>query len=353
MLATISGSYAIDFLTIAAFVWVHSVAIDVLLTQGILALIANGIFFWLFQSGTSLRFKDPNLTRAQMITSVFIQLLCMWMAPKLAFMFLSILFIIFTFGTLRLSVREAIVATILVIAAVMGVLLTIRDRLEIPHSNTAEVFFVALTYCTTLARCTGVGLFGGAMRIQLHRQNKQLQEFAEKIEHMAHHDELTGILNRRSICRLIDEQLNADNCAMREQLFVALLDLDHFKRINDEYGHQVGDEVLKLFTEALQGLLRKNDRVGRYGGEEFLLLFTAESLDQAEAIIDRVRATIAERRWDHILPNFAVTLSAGIAGHRPGEAMREWIQRADIALYAAKHRGRNCVVLNENIPVVA
>lgn len=360
LLAISGGSYATDFLTIALFVWLQVVTVDVLLAHGTAALIVNGIFFALFKSGYSLRYKDPNLARAQVATAVAIQLLGMWMAPPLAFMFLSLLFIVFTFGTLRFSTREAFAYILLIIPAVVAILFSIRDRLVIPHANAYELLLVGFTYCTTLLRCAGVGLLGGSMRLQLHHQNKQLREFAEKIEHMANYDELTGILNRRSICRLIDEQIsnesppnNSSPDETSEQLFIALLDLDHFKQINDRFGHHIGDEVLRSFTDVLQGLLRKNDRIGRYGGEEFLLLFSAESLKQAESIVDRVRSEIAARGWQHILPDFAVTLSAGIAGHRPGEAMRELIQRADIALYAAKHRGRNCVVLNENMPLVA
>lgn len=356
MLAISAGSYATDFLTIALFVWLKVAPVDVLLAHGAAALTVNGIFFALFKSGYSLRYNDPNMAHAQVAAGVAIQLLGMWMAPQLAFMFLSLLFIVFTFGTLRFSTREAFGSILLIIPVVLAVLFSVRDRIEIPHANVYELLVVGFSYCTTLLRCAGVGLFGGAMRVQLHRQNKQLREFADKIEHMANYDELTGILNRRSICRLIDEQLNSnstDKAQTPEQLFIALLDLDHFKQINDRYGHNVGDEVLKSFTDMLQGLLRKNDRVGRYGGEEFLLLFTAESREQAETIVDRVRAEIAGRGWEHILPNFAVTLSAGIAGHRHGEGMRELIQRADVALYAAKHRGRNCVVLNENMPLVA
>jgi diguanylate cyclase (GGDEF)-like protein len=268
-------------------------------------------------------------------------------------MFLSVLFVIFTFGTLRLPQRDAFIGTGLVIIAMALVLFDIRSRLEIPHANTFEIFLVGFIYCTTLLRCTGVGLVGGAMRVKLHRQNKQLNEFAEKIEYMANYDDLTGILNRRAICQLVDKEMNGDRSPAPEKIFVSLLDLDHFKRINDQFGHGTGDDVLKLVTEILQGMLRKNDRVGRYGGEEFLLLFSAESVEEAKTILDRVRAAVADHAWDRILPNFNVTVSAGVAAHRPGEPMRALIHRADIALYEAKHRGRNCVVIGEDAPLAA
>ncbi len=352
-LAAIFGSYAIDFLTIALFTWAKVTTPDVLLTQGGLALIINCIFFGLLWSGYSLRFRDPYLTRMQITAAALIQLVCMWLAPSLAFMFLSVLFIVMTFGTLRLSVRDAFIATGLTIIAVTLILFDIRHRLEIPHANSLEIFLVGFTYCTTLMRCAGVGLVGGEMRVKLHRQNKQLNEFAEKIEHMANYDDLTGILNRRAICSLIDKEMSGEKDLSHEKLFIALLDLDHFKRINDQFGHCAGDEVLKQFTEILKSILRKNDRVGRYGGEEFLLLFTAESVEQAEIIVDRARATIAESAWSHILPNLSVTVSVGVAEHRHCEPIRELIHRADIALYEAKHRGRNCVVVSEGTSLAA
>ena len=351
-LAAIVGSYAIDFLAIALFTWAKVATPDVLLTHGVLVLIVNGIFFGLFWSGFSLRFADPNLTRVQIAAAALIQLVCMWLAPSLAFMFLSVLFIIFTFGTLRLSRRDAFIAAGLVILASVFVLQHIRSNLGIPHANSFEIFLVGFTYCTTLLRCTGIGLVGGAMRVKLHRQNKQLNEFAEKIEYMANYDDLTGILNRRAICLLVDKEMH-DQSPAPEKMFVSLLDLDHFKRINDQFGHGTGDDVLKLVTEILQSMLRKNDRVGRYGGEEFLLMFAAESAEEAKVILERVRAAVADYAWDRILPNFQVTVSAGVAAHRPGEPMRQLIHRADVALYEAKRRGRNCVVIGEDVPRAA
>jgi diguanylate cyclase len=344
MLGLIAGSYAVDTLTIALFAWAQTIPVYVLFMYGLAALATNGIYFLLFWTGYSLRFSDPNLTHWQMAAAISIQLVCMALAPNLAFLFLSVLFIIFTFGTLRLTQRAALIATALALGGIATVMWFVWRRIEIPHANAVEAMLVGFCYCTTLMRCMGVGLYGGSMRVQLHKKNKQLTVFSEQITRLANYDELTGILNRRSIWLLIEEQIRPERQGREESVFVALLDLDHFKFINDRFGHGVGDEVLRLFSEMIQALLRKEDVFGRYGGEEFLLLLRASSMQQAQAIVERIRTSIAEGEWHQVAPDLQVTVSVGIAAFRAGESIRELISRADVGLYEAKRGGRNRVV---------
>jgi diguanylate cyclase (GGDEF)-like protein len=126
-------------------------------------------------------------------------------------------------------------------------------------------------------------------------------------------------------------------------LSVAVLDLDHFKRINDLYGHRMGDEVLRRFAGLIKAELRALDHSARWGGEEFLVLMPHVEPEQALVALERIRVKLAELPMSEH-DALRVTLSAGLTLWQPGESMELVIERADAALYEAKHRGRNQVV---------
>ena len=151
-------------------------------------------------------------------------------------------------------------------------------------------------------------------------------------------DPLTDLHNRRSILRRLDDLLAVAN-GMRYPLTVALLDLDHFKRINDQHGHESGDAVLRHFSQALRRQIRPLDTAGRIGGEEFLLLMPNAQADGAEAVLARLRSAVGASAP---LP---YTYSAGIAQALPGETAQDTMRRADAAMYAAKAAGRDrCLI---------
>jgi len=133
---------------------------------------------------------------------------------------------------------------------------------------------------------------------------------------------------------------------------VGILDLDHFKRINDEHGHGVGDEVLRQFAERMRSQLRRMDVIGRgevdstfgrYGGEEFLLLLPYAEIDSAVACIERLRAALHAQPFATSAGALPVTFTAGVAQHRPDESLDAVLKRADDALYRAKDAGRDRV----------
>ena len=125
-----------------------------------------------------------------------------------------------------------------------------------------------------------------------------------------------------------------------------IVDIDHFKRINDSFGHEGGDRVLRAFGTLLKSQLRSADGVGRYGGEEFLLVLPDTDLAQASELLERLRLRIAEAPWTQTLGEGArVTCTLGAAQYRAGESVEATIARADAALYRGKAQGRNCTVL--------
>jgi diguanylate cyclase len=164
-------------------------------------------------------------------------------------------------------------------------------------------------------------------------------------------DALTGIPNRRQMDEQLEEAIyNATN-VLCTPACLALADLDHFKRINDTYGHAIGDEVLKAFSQLLITSMRDTDRIYRYGGEEFLIFMHNVDLHQAQSILDRLRDKIARYplHADGLPDPLHITVSFGIAQVVENESLRSLTRRADEALYQAKNAGRNRVCVASSL----
>ena len=162
---------------------------------------------------------------------------------------------------------------------------------------------------------------------------RQVEQQAAQLETLAEHDPLTGVANRRAWDGRLPVEMDRARRA-GTPLAVALLDLDHFKRFNDQYGHQAGDQLLRSATAAWQSLLRSSDLLARYGGEEFAVLLPASTLGQAVEVIDRLRPATP----------LAQTFSAGVALWHGDETSDQLVACADKALYQAKQAGRNQVL---------
>lgn len=180
------------------------------------------------------------------------------------------------------------------------------------------------------------------VRISDHYQ-EMLREFNEALKVASTQDLLTGLPNRRLMLdRLTTEAALAER---RQVLFsVALIDADYFKRINDEFGHDVGDKALISIAGALTSTLRAYDVCARWGGEEFLVLLPETLLSNALEIAERLREAVASLQLPEPAKKGYFSVSIGVAEHREQATIEDTIKRADLALYEAKHRGRNRVV---------
>ena len=161
-----------------------------------------------------------------------------------------------------------------------------------------------------------------------------------ELERLVVVDPLTGVYTRRKFHESLEASLTA---AMRHQHLFALLmlDIDNFKRINDKFGHQVGDGVLRVVCELIESTVRSSDQMFRVGGEEFCLVATAKDVEQARTLAEKIRQVIES----HDFPGVGkVTISIGIAYFKEGDNQQHIYARADSALYQAKRQGRNCVV---------
>ena len=193
---------------------------------------------------------------------------------------------------------------------------------------------------------------------ELEKKNDQLNEMVSTLEvskaevqkknkalhHLATRDPLTGCLNRRAFNEQFDELFEEPKIDGGE-LSCIMADIDHFKRVNDNYGHGVGDEVIKLFANILHANTRKEDLVGRYGGEEFCIVLPGVTIDQTMLIADRMRIGIAEASEEKFSTGPHIKTSLGVASiHDNPKDPAELNNKADSALYVAKETGRNKVV---------
>ena len=162
-------------------------------------------------------------------------------------------------------------------------------------------------------------------------------------EHIASYDTLTGLLNRRAILEKVNEWLLHVR-RYKGHLTVAMLDIDHFKRVNDKHGHRVGDRVLADLSSMMQRSVRRTDFIGRYGGEEFLVILPRTDAAGAAIMAERVRTSLeGAPMHDADGKAFQVTASLGVAEYFDGDDEDSLISRADAALYRAKEAGRNRV----------
>ncbi|MFO7865248.1 MAG: GGDEF domain-containing protein, partial [Candidatus Aminicenantes bacterium] len=174
-----------------------------------------------------------------------------------------------------------------------------------------------------------------------------LENANEKLRVLARTDSLTGLLNHGAVLERLREELKRGS---REKKPVALIiaDLDHFKRINDAYGHTAGDDILAATARCLRSACREYDVVGRYGGEEFAVVLPGTTLEKAVFVAERIRKKVEQIRHEPDGKELAVTLSLGVAAAPSEQRVMDseiLVKQADQALYEAKNKGRNRVAL--------
>jgi diguanylate cyclase (GGDEF)-like protein len=185
------------------------------------------------------------------------------------------------------------------------------------------------------------------MRLRLERlvdeRTEALKVQAEEFERQATHDKLTRLPNRRYADTYLEQQIEI---ARRNNRYgaLALADVDHFKRINDDHSHAVGDRVLARVARLLSAGCRSSDFVARYGGEEFLLYFPDTGADLALQVCGQLRQAVQDANWSDIVPGLVVTISFGLAETADADGAGVVLEEADKRLYRAKHQGRNRVI---------
>jgi len=340
-----------SLLTIVLLIYSIAGAVPILIPSAYFLLCVGlvGIFAALSETHFNDRFEDPDLTFAQVVVHIALELAFLLAVPQIGFAFLNAVFVIFAFGALRMTSRQATFAWALATMGLAPILMLTSMPIGLPVTTNTERVAAMLSYLLAIGLCAFVGLFGFSLRKTLYDRTFELKAAYRRIEELAELDELTGCLNRRCIMHTLEEEI-ARSHRLNLPCSIALIDLDFFKRVNDLYGHPAGDEVLRAFAITVFANIRSIDRFGRYGGEEFLLILPDMSTEKAARLLDRLRSIIAELDWSAFSTGMRVTMSAGVAALRESEGSDSLLARADTALYASKARGRNRISSAEPLP---
>lgn len=336
-------SYAADGVLLAGYCHLGVTAWPLLVAYLVAAALQCIGFHHAVASGWSKRFRDPSLAPAQMAVGGVIQIVFIALAPQALPVFGFATLSLLSFATLQLPLRGSLLSWGLM-AAGIGVTFALgNERFQVPVDTPFARFLLVIGLLLALLRCTLIGSFGVRIREMIQRRQLLVEANALHLDDLAKRDALTGALNRRGILDLA--QAACDRAAAGGAGFsVAMIDLDHFKAVNDVHGHLTGDAVLKMASQCIAGALRNDDLMGRYGGEEFLVLMHgAADAEPALRAAERVLRAFPEQPWATLAPGLAQTASIGVSAHRPGERIEETLARADEALYRCKDAGRNTV----------
>jgi diguanylate cyclase len=179
--------------------------------------------------------------------------------------------------------------------------------------------------------------------VELEAEAKRLHEQLKDEQRLSSIDALTNIPNRLAYDKRIEEEIQRWQ-RFKQPTCIAAWDVDHFKRINDTYGHPVGDRVLRVVAECLAGRIRTTDFLARYGGEEFAMILTGTKIEDAVRLIDEIRVAVSKIKLHFRGTPLSLTISSGVTALQSGDSPTAAFERADKALYQAKDRGRNCCV---------
>ncbi len=303
------------------------------------------LFYVIFRTGLNRHFPDPSLTLLQILASTLVILYVLSRSEQGHGVLSLIYMVSFLFGVFRLSTRELLALTAFV-AVSYALIIGVQwhpDAVADPQAfNRKLLNWIVLT--GVLAFFSVMGGYISKLRKNVADSKLRLEEALQRIEQMAARDELTGIFNRRSVNDFLDRQKSrADRFATT--FSVLLVDIDHFKRINDTYGHHAGDVVLSTFARAALARFRQTDMFGRYGGEEFLAVLDQTPEQNIAIVADRLCTLARGLNFDELASGLRIAVSIGGTGHREAESWQTTVERADHALYRAKEAGRDRFVL--------
>lgn len=305
-------------------------------------LVLGAVFYLLFRSGLNRRFQDPSLTTEMILSAVIVLAYLIYQAPGARNLLSMFYLAALLFGALRLPTRRLMTIAAIALLA-HGTMLLLSHQREPPADPTESVAQLAVL-ALLLPWFAAMGGYVNSLRLRLWDSNRQLKTAFDRIEQIAIRDELTGVYNRRYLMDALGREASRAK-RIGTPLSVCLLDLDHFKRINDTLGHPAGDAVLRHFARLAGSGLRAVDVFGRYGGEEFLLIMPDTDGQGARAAAERIRAAVENGGFPQVPGDWQVSTTIGVATRRPQEEIQALIGRTDGALYAGKAAGRNRVVM--------
>jgi diguanylate cyclase (GGDEF)-like protein len=310
--------------------------------HGLVAFGACGalVFYVLIRANAVFKMAPDQLAVSQAAFSLMCSMWAYAISGPLRASMLAMTVVIIVFCMFALRPRQTLMLSSVAIAGMGATMWWLQKHDPVRFPPVHE----ALTFGYLAGALVSTALLSGEMsklRSRTKRQKRELSDALDTIRVLATVDELTSLINRRHMNEVLEREERRHAAAAA---CIALIDIDFFKQVNDQFGHATGDAVLRLFSAAARASLRTNDVLARWGGEEFLLLLPDAALEDARAVLRRM----AEHVQAMTVPGLddrRITFSAGLARRRAGEPFADAISRADKALYQAKEAGRDRIVL--------
>ena len=302
-------------------------------------LVQLAMLYWLVD-GRSRHYRDPSMTLIFLAWGITFISASLAVAPENHTLVLMTYLTIMPYGIFRLTWKGFVLLALYTVVTYCLVMLLLHWQ-QPHHWSWSTELLLAMTLLLSLLTYAVLGREVAVLRAAYRRKNQELRRAMQRIEELAVTDELTGLYNRRYLLQMLEQQQALAN---REALPFALafIDIDHFKPINDQYGHSAGDQVLAELAQLLRKSVRQVDVVARYGGEEFVLLLNGQTLEAARHSLQRVCQQIRSQRFSAW--NLPLTVSVGVTEYSNGENAESMLNRADMLLYEAKGNGRNRIV---------
>lgn len=308
------------------------------------------LFPWLIYSKRNLKRADPSLTTPQISWQLGMIIFCMYAAPGIRELLIVNFLLILLFAVFRYHPRHLPILSVFLLSSYFLVILAQLAWSPAPIHWQHELI-TSLVFVLGLIGVSLLGVEIGSLRVALKRRNEHLGVLTAKNQQLAVTDDLTGLFNRRHLMRILRRQKSLSDRG-DYKFSIGFIDLDHFKQVNDSYGHASGDAALKAVAKEITRSLRDVDYVARIGGEEFVVVLAQTGYAEALRTAERLRADIEKLviKLAEGLPELTLTASLGIATYQPKETVNDLIHRADCAVYAAKTCGRNCIVGEQELP---
>lgn len=315
----------VEFITLLTFVW------------------CGNIFYFLsIKTKMNLKLSEPDLFMPMMIWAIFCIIApTYFMSSTLRSIFMMNYFLVAIFGVFRLNLKQFVILTGFAITTLgFVVVFTMKNKpttINIYNEMLLLVMFT-ITSISFSFICNSVS----NLRERLKNQKIELLTAFSDIHKISITDELTGVYNRRYAMDFIaNKKLKADKGM--DKFIACIFDIDFFKKINDTYGHDVGDHVLKIFSQEVNNLIRHDDCFARIGGEEFILILSHIDLEIAKEVIGRIMKTVRGIIF-HNHPDLRITVSVGMSAYEKGTNVEVLLKNIDKLLYEAKRTGRDKVV---------
>ncbi len=325
------------------FVWVGAAPLVPVLWWSGITLAGMAVFFVLVRSGVSRRWHEPSLTVPQMIFALSSAAVAYTLLGAGRGAVFPMVMVILMFGMFIASPRQMLAVSVYAVAlfgAAMALAAWWRPA-EYPVAIELGHFLLVATMVP------GVSMLAGRLSRMRHRARTHRAELAQALSRLREQttrDELTGLTNRRHMLEVLEQE--HQRCVRSGQTFcLAMIDLDHFKAVNEAHGYTAGDLVLRTLGQQMLAEVRVCDMLARWGGASFLLMMGDTRAPLARGGLERLHQRVDALRILHGSAAIAVTLSAGLAEHHAGEQVAQTLERAERALQEAKAQGRDRIVV--------